>query len=118
MLPREKVDAITSRIAALGRIRTPDSLVVTGMPFAVAASSNGARAPVETLFTLGRQSDLDKFLKQIEAQRPSMLIFDGPETPAWGAQAVSRIVARLEAGIGPTYRLIESGPQWRVWKSL
>ncbi len=114
-VPRTFAEHMSERLAALDRIRTRDALVVTGIPFAIAASGRGMRGPIEVLFTLGRERDLARFIRRLNRERPKMLILDGKDSPAWGAQAIQQIVSRIEMGIMSNYERLDSSSHWRVW---
>jgi hypothetical protein len=114
-IPSAAASQLRERLAALEQVRVRDALVVTGIPFAVAATQPGIRAPIEPLFTLGRERSVADFQRKVEIERPSMLIFDGEDNPAWGAQAIARIVTRIEAGLGSTYSRKDGPRSWRVW---
>lgn len=117
-LPGPFAAMMTERLDELRHVRKTDAFVVTGTPFAVAASGGEMRAPVEALFTLGRETAVSAFLQRIQAEHPSMIIFDGEGSPAWGADAILRIAQRIETGIQPTYVRSEGVKHWRVWTAL
>lgn len=117
-LPGTFVGSTNARLDELRHVRTPDALVVTGIPFAVASSGGRMRAPVEALFTLGRENDVAAFLKRVQTERPSMIIFDGDGSPAWGADTILKISQRIEAGLQPNYERLEGAKHWRVWTAV
>lgn len=108
-------DRLSSRVSALDRLGTPDSLVVTAFPYLMTTASKIANPPHDIVFEMTTPQRIDVFVASLLARRPSRMFLEPADTQAWGPELAHAVVARIENEIGDSYKRDESVTDWRVW---
>ena len=108
-------NTMTARINLLDQLSTPDSVVVTGFPYLVSTASNVANPPHDIVFSMMTTQKIDVFVSLVLTQRPSRVLLEPTDTPAWGPVLMHSVVNRIEKGISGQYKRDEAVNEWRVW---
>ncbi|MEQ1717892.1 MAG: hypothetical protein ABL907_18275, partial [Hyphomicrobium sp.] len=115
-IPIDVASDLQQRLNELNSVNAPDAVIVTGIPYAVAASGVVTRPPVGAIFYLAQKQAITKFIRKLLREKPNAIVMDPNDTPALGAEAIAAIVARIESNLSSFYTRDATISKWRVWR--